>query len=141
MEKRPHTASLFSRYLLPAVLSALALVASLPPWQAAHAQAPAGTPLNLQAAAQRHAQGLALDHRGDHMGAFLAFQEAAEIGYPPAQRKLGEIYDSGSTAVKRDYEESIRWYQKAREGGEDIPSPPSPMPNPGTSPGSGRLSP
>ena len=75
------------------------------------------------------------------MGAFLAFQEAAEIGYPPAQRKLGEIYDSGSTAVKRDYEESIRWYQKAREGGEDIPSPPSPMPNPGISPGTGRLSP
>ena len=134
MEKRPHAASLFSRYLLPAVLSALALVASLPPWQAANAQAPAGTPLNLQAAAQRHAQGLVLDHRGDDHGAFIAFLAAAEGGYPPAQRKLGEIYDSGNSAVKRDFEESIRWYQKARAGGENIPSPPSPMPKLGTTP-------
>ena len=134
MEKRPHAASLFSRYLLPAVLSALALVASLPPWQAAHAQAPSGTPLNLKAAAQRHAQGLVLDHRGDDHGAFIAFLAAAEGGYPPAQRKLGEIYDSGNSAVKRDFEESIRWYQKARVGGENIPSPPSPMPKLGTTP-------
>ena len=141
MEKRPHAAVRSSRHLLSASLSALALLASLPAWQAAYAQAPAGKPQSQQAGAQRHAEGLALDHRGDHMGAFLAFQEAAESGYPPAQRRLGEIYDSGNSAVKRDFEESIRWYQKAREGGEVIPSPPSPMPNPGTSPGSGRLSP
>ena len=141
MEKHPHAAVRSSRHLLSASLSALALLASLPAWQVAHAQVPAHAPKSLQAGAQRHAEGLALDHRGDHMGAFLAFQEAAEIGYPPAQRRLGEIYDSGNSAVKRDFEESIRWYQKAREGGEDIPSPPSPMPNPGTSPGSGRLSP
>ena len=141
MEKHPHAAVRSSRHLLSASLSALALLASLPAWQVAHAQVPAHAPKSLQAGAQRHAEGLALDHRGDHMGAFLAFQEAAESGYPPAQRRLGEIYDSGSTAVKRDYEESIRWYQKAREGGEDIPSPPSPMPNPGISPGTGRLSP
>ena len=141
MEKRPQAAVRSSRHLLSASLSALALLASLPAWQAAYAQAPAGKPQSQQAGAQRHAEGLALDHRGDHMSAFLAFQEAAESGYPPAQRKLGEIYDSGNSAVKRDFEESIRWYQKAREGGEVIPAPPSPMPNPGTSPGSGRLSP
>ena len=141
MEKRLHAAVRSSRHLLSASLSALALLASLPAWQAAYAQAPAGKPQNLQAAAQRHAQGLVLDHRGDDHGAFIAFLAAAEGGYPPAQRKLGEIYDSGNSAVKRDFEESIRWYQKAREGGEVIPSPPSPMPNPGTSPGSGRLSP
>ena len=73
-------------------------------------------------------RGLALEHRGDENGAFIAYMNAAEQGYPPAQRKLGEIYDSGNSAVKRDYEESIRWYQKAREGGEDIP----PQPNHGT---------
>ena len=96
---------------------------------AVHAQAPASN----SPAAQRHVTGLALEHRGDEKGAFLAFQDAAEQGYPPAQRKLGEIYDSGNSAVKRDYEESIRWYQKAREGGEDIP-PPKTYGNPFVSP-------
>lgn len=70
-----------------------------------------------------------LEHRGDDKGALIAFLDAAEQGYPPAQRRLGEIYDSGNAAVKRDYEESIRWYQKAREGGEVIPPPKSPMPS------------
>ena len=107
------------------VVTAFALTAAMPGWQAVHAQTPA--------AAQRHAQGLALEHRGDDKGALVAFLDAAEQGYPPAQRKLGEIYDSGNHAVKRDYEESIRWYQKAREGGEIIP-PPVPHGNPLMSP-------
>ena len=89
--------------------------------------------LSNEAAAQQHVSGLALEHRGDDKGAFLAFQAAAEQGYPPAQRRLGEIYDSGNSAVKRDYEESIRWYQKAREGGEQIP-PQVPHGNPLMSP-------
>jgi hypothetical protein len=38
---------------------------------------------------------------------------------------LSEIYDSCNAAVERDYEQSIRWYEKAREGGEDIPPPKS----------------
>jgi TPR repeat protein len=74
---------------------------------------------------RRNAAGLALEHRGDDRGAFVAFLDAAEGGYPPAQRRLGEIYDVGNSAVQRNYEESIRWYQKAREGGEDIPPQPS----------------
>ena len=81
--------------------------------------------MSLQAAVGRHVEGLSLAHRGDEKGAFIAFLDAAESGYPPAQRRLGEIYDSGNSAVKRDYEESIRWYQKAREGGEDIPTQPN----------------
>ena len=76
----------------------------------------------------RHAAGVALEQRGDDAGAFIAFLEAAEAGHPPAQRKLGEIYDSGNTAVVRDYQAAIHWYEKAREGGEVIPSPPSPYP-------------
>ena len=134
MEKRPHAAVRSSRHLLSAGLTALALLTSLPPWQAVHAQVPAHTPQSLQAGAQRHAEGLTLDHRGDDHGAFIAFLAAAEDGYPPAQRKLGEIYDSGNSAVKRNYEESIRWYQKAREGGEDIPWPASSMPQRGATP-------
>ena len=107
------------------MIAALTLFAAMPMWQVASAQAPA--PANSQAA-NRHAAGLLMERRGDQKGAFVAFLEAAERGYPPAQRRLGEIYDSGNSAVKRDYEESIRWYQKAREGGEQIPPPKSPFP-------------
>jgi len=102
------------------LLAAFALVAGM---QVASAQAPVRGD-----AAGRHAAGLAMEDRGDDTGAFVAFLDAAEGGYPPAQRRLGEIYDSGNNAVKRDLEESIRWYQKAREGGEQIPAPKSPMP-------------
>ena len=92
--------------------------------QIAYAQAPAAQePLVL-----RHATGLALERRGDDAGAFIAFLEAAEAGHPPAQRKLGEIYDSGNTAVTRDYQASIHWYEKAREGGEVLPPLRSPYP-------------
>ena len=112
----------------------LVLAAAMPVWQAAHAQSAASAPISLEAATQRHRAGLALAHRGDNKGAFSAFMEAAEQGYPPAQRKLGEIYDSGNAAVERNYPESIRWYQKAREGGEDIPPPRSPMPALGSKP-------
>jgi len=92
--------------------------------------ASAQTPEAQESPVLRHAAGLALERRGDDAGAFIAFVEAAEAGHPPAQRKLGEIYDSGNPAVKRNFQASIRWYEKAREGGEIIASPPSPMPMP-----------
>ena len=99
------------------VFAAFAFTVAAPAWQAAYAQVPS------QAAAHRHDSGLALEHRGDDKGAFIAFLEAAEGGHPPAQAKLGEIYDSGNRAVERDFPASIHWYQKAREGGEIIPPP------------------
>jgi TPR repeat protein len=114
--------------------AAFALVAAVPAWNTAQAQAPVQASvhtdalMNHQAASRRHAAGLALERRGDDRGAFIAFYEAAEYGYPPAQRKLGEIYDSGNDAVKRDFSASIHWYEKAREGGEVIAPPKSPMP-------------
>jgi TPR repeat protein len=79
--------------------------------------------MSKEAAAQRYEAGLALEQRRDEKGAFMAYLEAAEYGHPPAQRRLGEIYDNGNSAVERNYSESIRWYQKAREGGEQIPAP------------------
>jgi TPR repeat protein len=87
-----------------------------------------------EAAARRHAEGLVMERRGDEKGAFSAFLVAAEGGYPPAQRRLGEIYDGGNSAIGRNYSESIRWYEKAREGGEQIPAQKSPMPVPTTRP-------
>jgi TPR repeat protein len=110
-------------------IAAFTLFAALPGVQAVHAQSLATTAVVSSEAARQHAVGLALEKRGDDQGAFTAYLAAAEQGHPPAQRKLGEIYDSGNHAVKRNYEESIRWYQKAREGGEDIPPPKSPMPS------------
>ena len=112
------------RKLLLAGFSAVALSAAAPAWRAAYAQ---GQPraLPTREVVKLHVRGLELQHRGDNQGAFVAFLDAAEQGYPPAQRRLGEIYDSGNSAVKRDYEESIRWYQKAREGGEVLPPQPS----------------
>jgi TPR repeat protein len=84
--------------------------------------------VTAQTPAQRHADGLAMEHRKDDGGAFIAFTEAAERGHPPAQRKLGEIYDHGNPAVPRDYEKSLKWYETARENGEDIPPVRSRMP-------------
>ena len=80
-------------------------------------------------AASRHYDAQLMESRGDERGAYIAYREAAENGYPPAQRRLGEIYDSGNSVVARNFEESIRWYQKAREGGEQIPAPKPRMPN------------
>ncbi len=88
---------------------------------AAHAQSSIPAPAHNEFAAARYYDGLRLQGRGDEQRAFLAFLEAAEGGYAPAQRRLGEIYDSGNVAVARNYPESIRWYQKARDAGEPIP--------------------
>jgi TPR repeat protein len=106
------------------VFAAFTLAGTMSGGQIAYAQAPQaqGSP------ELRHAAGLALERRGDDAGAFIAFVEAAEAGHPPAQRKLGEIYDSGNTAVERDYQAAIHWYEKAREGGEEFPPPRAPYP-------------
>ena len=61
--------------------------------------------------------------RGDLKRAHLAFLEAAEGGHGPAQKKLGQLYDKGNAALRRDYAESLRWYQRAREQGEIVPQP------------------
>ena len=106
------------------VFAALMLAATLSSGPITYAQAPAAQ----ESPVLRHAAGLALERRGDDAGAFIAFVEAAEAGHPPAQRKLGEIYDSGNTAVERDYQAAIHWYEKAREGGEVLPPLRSPYP-------------
>lgn len=72
--------------------------------------------------ALRYQQGIALEKRGDETGAFKAYLEAGEGGYGLAQRKLGEIYDNGD-GVTRDYQRSLKWYQKARAQGVPVPSP------------------
>jgi len=79
--------------------------------------------LSREEAERRYREGLAMERRGDERGALKAFVEAGESGHGLAQKKLGEIYDKGNSAVERDYETSIRWYQKAREQGVELPKP------------------
>jgi TPR repeat protein len=105
------------------VTLAFTLLAALPGIEAAHAQSLAKAAAVSPEASRQHAAAIALEKRGDERGAFTAYLAAAEQGHPPAQRRLGEIYDTGNSAVKRNYEESIRWYQRARENGEDVPPP------------------
>ena len=96
------------------------------PAPAPPAAAPAKPPVGLlspEDAAKRHREGLALERKGDNAGALKAFLEAGESGYGPAQKRLGEIYDKGNSVVPHDYQTSLRWYQKAREQGEEIPKP------------------
>ena len=64
-----------------------------------------------------------MERKGDDQGALKAYLEAGEAGYGLAQRKLGQIYDKGNTAVQRDYQSSLRWYQKAREQGVELQKP------------------
>lgn len=88
---------------------------------AVFAPAPAPAPVpGLEHAMRRYQDGLALEHKGDYRGALQAFLEAGEGGYGLAQRKLGQIYDRGNDAVKRDLQASILWYQKARAQGVPI---------------------
>jgi FimV-like protein len=91
------------------------------------ASRPVATPIQpvagMEAAARRYQEGLALEHKGDEQGAFRAFLESGEAGYGLAQRKLGQIYDKGNSAVKRDLQASIVWYQKARAQGVPIDKP------------------
>lgn len=80
-------------------------------------------PLTAEAAAKRYREGLALERKGDHHGALAAYLEAGESGNGLSQRKLGQIYDKGNSAVQRDYQASLKWYQKAREQGVEIDKP------------------
>jgi pilus assembly protein FimV len=83
----------------------------------------AAAPSSAAAAARRYEEGLSMERRGDHRGAFAAFLEAGEAGNGLAQRRLGQIYDTGSPAVRRDYETALKWYQKARDQGVPIDKP------------------
>jgi len=80
-------------------------------------------PPRMEKAAKRYRDGLALERQGDDRGALTAFLEAGDAGYGLAQRKLGQIYDKGNSVVRHDYQEALKWYQKARAQGVEIDKP------------------
>ena len=113
------------RELLGAKPAALPPVAAIKPVPAVGmpAKPSAALPPQPDAGAKRYREGLVLERRGDHQGALAAFLEAGDAGNGLAQRKLGQIYDKGNTVVQRDYQMSLKWYEKAREQGVDIDKP------------------
>lgn len=72
---------------------------------------------------ERHVTTLKLKAFGIESATFADLKEAAEAGYAPAMRRLGEIYDNGTLGVRRDFLESVRWYHRARLAGERIQGP------------------
>jgi TPR repeat protein len=79
--------------------------------------------LSRREAEARYREASNKERQGDMQGAFKAYQEAAEGGHGPAQKKLGDLYGTGNAVVERDYETSLRWYTKAREQGIRVPKP------------------
>lgn len=76
----------------------------------------------------RYLRGLELERRGEMRVAMEMYKEAAESNNRFAQRKLGDIYGTGNAVVERDYQTSLKWYQRAQTDGLDIPNRPFTFP-------------
>lgn len=78
----------------------------------------------------RYQAGLAAEKSGNMQGAVKAYIEAARLGHPLADLRLGQLYDKDNTkTLPRDLQASIAHYQKAREFGIDIDKPASRAPD------------
>lgn len=47
------------------------------------------------------------------------YQKAADLGYPPAEWKIGRFYETGTHGLEQDYTQAVVWYRKAAEHGDD----------------------
>ena len=66
----------------------------------------------------RYREAVALEKKGDMNGAVPAYLDAAKIGHPLADLRLGQLYDKDRTGtLSRDMQESIKHYQAARKAG------------------------
>lgn len=79
--------------------------------------------LSREAAEKQYQHARELEKKGDNKGALVAYLAAGEAGHGYAQKRLGEIYERGNSATKRDYDVALRWYEKARAQGIEIPKP------------------
>ncbi len=61
-------------------------------------------------------QGLNAYSRGDYKAAFAQWQPLANEGNARAQKRLGDLYKTGS-GVPQDYREAVNWYQRAANQG------------------------
>lgn len=78
----------------------------------------------LRKSESRYQEAVAAENAGNMKGAIKAYIEAARLGHPLADLRLGQLYDKdASRTMPRDLQESISHYQKAREFGIDIKGP------------------
>lgn len=78
----------------------------------------------------RYQAGLAAEKSGGMQAAVKAYIDAARLGHPLADLRLGQLYDKDNTkTLPRDLQASIAHYQKAREFGIDIEKPTSRVPD------------
>jgi len=110
-----------NKKLCCAALLGLAVVLPMQSWsQAAKPAEPVPGTLVAEA---RYDDARELERSGNWTAAMQAYHEAAANGHGPAQKRLAEIYNNGQGDVQRDYETSLRWYQRAREQGIEAPQP------------------
>jgi TPR repeat protein len=106
-------------------------------------QLPAGTKLNVPIASiatgtnaqtaetevakiwradQHYRAALILEKSGNMLYAFDTYVYAAKLGHGRAQLRLGQLYDKDMSGfIQRDLQESLQWYEKARENQVDVP--------------------
>lgn len=110
-----------NKNLCCAALLGLALLLPTQSWSQTQSQAkPLPTTLLAET---RYGDARELERTGNWSAAMQAYHEAAANGHGPAQKRLAEIYNNGQGDVQRDYETSLRWYQRAREQGIEAPQP------------------
>ena len=86
---------------------------------------------NLRKAEIIFAEGVALEGKNDMKGAVEKYIASAKIGHAYAAEKLGQLYDKGVTkTLPHDLQESIKYYQEARQRGKAIKGPTDRAPNP-----------
>ena len=86
---------------------------------------------NLRKAEVIFAEGVALEQKGDIKGAVEKYIASAKIGHAYAAERLGQLYDKGVTkTLPHDLQESIKYYQDARQRGKAIKGPTERAPQP-----------
>ena len=90
---------------------------------ATHKAAPGTRKLRSEDAARRYTDGQELERKGEPQAAMLAYLDAAESGNGLAQKRLGDIYGTGTAYAERDYGLALKWYERARAQGVEIPKP------------------
>lgn len=76
---------------------------------------------SLRKGETRYQDALVAEKGGDMKGAVAAYIDAAKLGHPLADVRLGQLYDKDtSKTLPRDLQQSIGHYQKAREFGIEI---------------------
>ena len=86
---------------------------------------------NLRKAETIFAEGVALEKKNDIKGAVEKYIDAAKIGHAYAAERLGQLYDKGVTkTLPHDLQESIKYYQEARNRGKEVKGPGSRAPQP-----------